>query len=93
MFIFRYTAHRKIPGPKENLVFIFTSFHETGTIGIIKYFTDPASLEELRSKFIQELGHVPQYFEILFKASGYDRTVYSTEILFIHEISPEENFW
>jgi hypothetical protein len=84
---------RKIPGPNENLVFIFTSFHETGTIGIIKYFTDTASLQELQNKFIEKLGYIPQYFEILFKASGYDRTVYSTEILFIHEISPEENFW
>jgi len=84
---------RKIPGPNKNIVFIFTSFHETGTIGIIKYFTDPKSLKQLEETITNKLGRVPEYFEILFKASGYDRTVYSTEIIHIHEISPEENFW
>ncbi|MBN2102863.1 winged helix-turn-helix domain-containing protein [bacterium] len=84
---------RKIPGPNKNIVFIFTSFHETGTIGIIKYFMDPQSLKQLESKFVEKLGHVPEYFEILFRASGYDRTVYATDIIYLHEISPEENFW
>ena len=84
---------RKIPGPNKNIVFIFTSFHETGTIGIIKYFMDPQSLKLLENKFIDKLGYVPEYFEILFRASGYDRTVYATDIIYLHEISPEENFW
>ncbi|MBN1783237.1 hypothetical protein JW948_19030 [bacterium] len=84
---------RKIPGPNNNVVLIFTSFHETGTIGITKFFTDPARLQELESKFRDKLGYVPQYFEVLFKASGYDRTVYATDIIYLHEIKSEENFW
>ena len=88
-----YGIVRKIPGPNKNIVFIFTSFHETGTIGIVKYFTNKESLEKLEELFIRRFGHVPLYFEIIFKASGYNRTVYSTEIIYIKEIDPDTTFW
>jgi hypothetical protein len=83
----------KIPGPNKNIVFLFTGFHETGTVGIIKYFTDPKSLKKLEQLFIKKLGNIPQYFELLYMASGYDRTVYTTEILHIHEINQDATFW
>lgn len=84
---------RKIPGPQKNNVLMFCSFHETGTIGIVKYVTQPDSLRSLESALIRETGHVPDYFEILFKATGYDRTTYTTTLLDIREINPAMRFW
>ncbi|HPG41491.1 MAG TPA: hypothetical protein PLP19_19375 [bacterium] len=88
-----YGIVRKIPGPDKTIIFIFTSFHDTGTIGIIKYFTDPKSLAELEELFIKKYHHVPEYFEIFFKASGYNRTAYKTEIDSVYEIKPETPLW
>ena len=88
-----YGIVRKIPGPNKNIVFVFTSFHETGTSGMVKYLTEPKSLRELKKLLEKKYGYVPQYFEILFKTHGYDRTAYSTEIEHIHEINPDIKFW
>jgi len=88
-----YGIVRKIPGPTNNIIFIFTSFHETGTIGIIKYFMNQATLQELEQKFMQKMGHVPPFYEILFKASGYNRTDYTTEIVYLTEIGPDIKLW
>jgi hypothetical protein len=88
-----YGVVRKIPGPNNNIIFIFASFHETGTTGIVKYFLDATCLGELKNLFMQKYGRVPDYFEILFKASGYDRTVYKTEIIYLQEIDPGMTFW
>lgn len=88
-----YGVVMKIPGPNNNIIFIFTGFHETGTVGIIKYFTDPKSLKKLEQLFIEVLGKIPQYFELLYMASGYDRTVYTTEILHVHEINQDASYW
>jgi len=88
-----YGFVRKIPGPTNNIVYIFTSFHETGTIGIMKYFMNELTLKELEQKFIDKLGRVPPFFEILFKASGYNRTDYTTEIVYLREVSADMKFW
>lgn len=88
-----YGIMRKIPGPDNNCIYIFTGFHETSTIGIAQYFTDPEKLEELKSILKKKFGHVPEYFEMVFKATGYNRITYSTEILSIFELSAEEHFW
>ena len=84
---------RKIPGPNKNTVLMLCSFHETGTIGITKYLTHPDSLNALESTLTERLGYVPQYFEALFRATGYDRTNYTTTLLHIHEIRPAMRFW
>jgi hypothetical protein len=88
-----YGIVRKIPGPNGKIIFTFTSFHETGTVGIVKYFTDPEALNELCTLFTAKFGHIPQYYEILFQASGYNRTVFTTEIEYVAEIGPNTKFW
>ena len=88
-----YGIVRKIPGPGKNTIFIFTSFHETGTIGIIQYFTDPDSLKELEKYIHEELGYVPEYFEMLFKATGYNRTTYKTEFEHVFAIDENGELW
>lgn len=88
-----YGIARKIPAPNNNIIFIFTSFHETGTVGIVRTFTNPESLKKLENQMRDHFGHVPDFFEVVFKASGYNRTVYDTEIIYMKEITSNENFW
>lgn len=88
-----YGLARKIPGPNHTTIFMFTSFHETGTHGIVKYFTQQTTLAELDELLIDKFGHVPPYFEILFRASGYNRTVYTTSVEQVFEIPAESVFW
>ncbi|MBN1481605.1 hypothetical protein EH223_04510 [candidate division KSB1 bacterium] len=88
-----YGIARKIPGPDHKTIYMFTSFHETGTHGIVKYFTEEETLQELEAKFVQKFNYIPDYFEILFQASGYNRTVYTTKIEQIFEIHADSAFW
>ena len=88
-----YGIARKIPGPNGITIMMFTSFHETGTHGVVKYFTEASTLEELDAILHEKFGHVPPYFEILFRASGYNRTVYTTAIEQIFEVDADSVFW
>lgn len=88
-----YGIVRKIPGPDKTIIFIFTSFHDTGTIGIVKYFTNQQTLAELETIFIKKYNYVPEYFELIFKASGYNRTAYKTDIDSVFEIKPQDPLW
>lgn len=88
-----YGLFRKIPGPTKNVIYIFTSFHDTGMIGIIQYFLQKKTLQEIENRCIKKFGSMPQYFEILFKSSGYNRTVYTTEIEDVYEIDSSKEIW
>jgi hypothetical protein len=88
-----YGLFRKIPGPSKNVIYIFTSFHETGIIGIIQYFIQAETLKEIENMCRDKFGYLPSYFEILFKSSGYNRTVYTTEVEQIYEINPNKVIW
>ena len=88
-----YGLVRKLPGPNDNVIYIFSSFHETGTIGIVDFFTDTEKIQTLYNMMKKEFGYIPKYFELSFKATGYNRTPYSTEILNIFEIGPDKHFW
>ncbi len=94
--VFNHIDHgiaRKIPAPDGKTIFMFTSFHETGTHGIVKYFTEPETLQELEGLFLEKFGYIPDYYEMLFQASGYNRTVYTTKIEKIFEIDADSVFW
>ncbi len=71
----------KLPGPSENSVFIIASFHSLGVPEVIRYLTTKESSLELRKHFESKYGTIPQYFELLFRVVGIDKTAYSTEIL------------
>ncbi|MDZ7723032.1 MAG: helix-turn-helix domain-containing protein [candidate division KSB1 bacterium] len=88
-----YGSVRKIPGPGGNTIIILASFHETGTTGIVKYLTDPESIKTLNQIMIRRFGRLPDFFEFLFKSTGYDRTTYKTEILYIQETNPNAEAW
>lgn len=76
----------KLPGPVNNSIFIIASFHSLGAPQIANYLTNPKTLSELESKLDEKYDRVPQYFELLFRVTGIDKTAYNTELLIYNEI-------
>ncbi|MFC1481166.1 hypothetical protein ACFL6E_02850 [Candidatus Neomarinimicrobiota bacterium] len=76
----------KLPGPANNTNLLIASYSSMGVPEIAKYLTDDISLAKLENHFQKELGHVPEYFEILFRVQGIDKTAYKSEILICGEI-------
>ena len=76
----------KVPGPKKNSIFIIASFHSLGAPEIARYLTHPVLRTRLDHTFSEKLGYIPDYFELLFRVSGIDKTAYSTELLICEEI-------
>jgi len=71
----------KIRGPVNNSILIVASFHSLGAPEIANYLTNPQQNEELKKLLEADEQHPAQYFEILFKVTGIDKTAYKTEIL------------
>jgi hypothetical protein len=76
----------KLPGPNKNSIFIIASFHSLGAPTIANYLTSPALRSGLEQKFMERYNAIPQYFEVLFRVTGIDKTPYSTEILIFNSI-------
>jgi hypothetical protein len=76
----------KLPGPVNNSIFIIASYHSLGAPEIADYLTDPSRRSELEKKFQEKFNNVPQYFELLFRVTGIDKTAYNTELLIYNEI-------
>ncbi|UCF62731.1 MAG: hypothetical protein JSW33_09065, partial [bacterium] len=79
----------KLPGPANNSIFIIASYHSLGAPEIANYLTNPGTVFELENKFTEKYGNVPQYFELLFRVTGIDKTAYNTELLIYNKISKE----
>lgn len=77
----------KIPGPAKNPVFILASYHSLGTPEIANYLTNPVTRRELEKKFIEKFGEVPEFFELVFRVTGIDKTAYSTELLIFDKLN------
>lgn len=88
-----YCTFIKIPGPNNSTIFLFTSFYATGSVGAIKYLTNEDTLNELKLKFEKDFENIPPYFIIVFKSTGYNREVLSTELVKIKEITPQSIAW
>jgi len=80
----------KLPGPANNSIFIIASYHSLGAPEIANYLTNPTTVSELEKKFIEKYGSVPQYFELLFRVTGIDKTAYNTELLIYNKITKEK---
>jgi hypothetical protein len=79
----------KLPGPVDNSIFIIASYHSLGAPEVVNHLTQAATRKAVEQQFIQKYGYVPQYFEILFRVTGIDKTAYSTEMLIFNEIKKE----
>ncbi len=77
----------KLPGPANNSIFIIASYHSLGAPEIVNYLTATATRKGVEQKFIDKYGKMPQYFEILFRVTGIDKTAYNTEMLIYNEIT------
>jgi hypothetical protein len=71
----------KLPGPVNNSILIIASYHSLGAPEIANYLTDPGRKKELERILLERSETLPQYFEILFRVTGIDKTAYKTEIL------------
>ncbi|GAB4374921.1 MAG: hypothetical protein Kow0042_19900 [Calditrichia bacterium] len=79
----------KLPGPAGNIIFIIASYHSLGAPEIADYLTSISKRTELDNLFYRRYGHIPKYFEILFRVTGIDKTAYHSEILICNKISGE----
>jgi len=87
-----YALVVKLPGPNRNAIWIFAGFGHISLIETVKHFTHPLLLKQIESELEEEHGHIPQYFESLFKVSGYKRTGFNTEMQFSHELGRDFKF-
>lgn len=76
----------KLPGPVGNSIIIIASYHSLGAPEIANYLTNPETRKELEKKFQEKFNNMPQYFELLFRVTGIDKTAYNTELLIYNEI-------
>lgn len=83
-----YCLVRKIPGPSNNSIFLFITFHESAIASAVDYLFDANSLKELEMLFNDKLGYLPKYYDIVFESSGFERMAYKTSIVFLDEIIP-----
>jgi hypothetical protein len=84
----------KLPGPANNSIFIIASYHSLGAPEIANYLTNPETRKELEKNFQEKFNKIPQYFELLFRVTGIDKTAYNTELLIYNELraqSPSRN--
>lgn len=77
----------KLPGPANNSIFIIASYHSLGAPEVVNYLINAETRKSVEEKFISKYGEVPQYFEILFKVTGIDKTAYETEMLVYNKIT------
>lgn len=81
---------RKLPGPRNNTIILFVSFFDTGMRAAMNFISDPNEVKGLEQVFVRQFGHVPKYIDVLFKVSGYSRTVFKIGVEHLHEINPQK---
>jgi DNA-binding winged helix-turn-helix (wHTH) protein len=88
-----YCLFRKIPGPNKNTIYVFSSFFGAARDATIKKMLSKNFSDELEKLFINKYGKMPDYFDILFKTSGFSRTAFTTNIEFIHKTNSSKKKW
>ena len=71
----------KIRGPVNNAIYIIASYHSLGAPEVANYLISAEGEAELKNLFEQKYSEVPEYFGILFRVTGIDKTAYKTEVL------------
>jgi len=89
-----YCLFRKIPGPNKNTIYLFVSFFGAARDAAIKKMLNKKYSKVLNKLFQEKYGEMPEYFDVLFKTSGFSRTAFTTKIEFIHKTnSSVKNWW
>lgn len=76
----------KLPGPVDNSILLICSYHSLGAPEIANYLVNRETRVAVENKFREKFDRMPDYFEILFRVTGIDKTAYNTEILIFNEI-------
>ena len=83
-----YAIVAKFPGSYNNTIMLITSFSSFGQVEPLKILTSYNFEEELKeANFIKET--IPEYFEILFRVEGIDKSGLNTDIVRFMEINKE----
>ncbi|WP_430907357.1 hypothetical protein [Maribacter sp. 2-571] len=88
-----YTFISKIPGPGTNKIYLFGGLWDIGADEGLKNFTNPELRKTLEKTMVKTFGYVPEYYEILMEANGYDRMGIDSKIIRINEIQKEKVVW
>ncbi len=89
-----YCLFRKLPGPNNNTIYMFISFFKHGLSAGINFMLQEKSLIELQKLLEKKYGKTPEYFDVLFKSTGYSRTAFKTSVEYIHKTDPTKlNIW
>ncbi len=83
-----FCLFRKLPGPNNNTIYMFVSFFQPGLSAATNYMLDEKSLNRLTQKLKSKYGKLPEYFDVVFKTSGYSSTPFKTSIEYINKIDP-----
>ena len=88
-----YCIVKKLPGPNRNTILLVSSFSASGSRGAVKYLTGPGTLSELTDLFETKYEKFPEYFELLFKVSGYERSDLDTKVIEYRKVEPDAELW
>ena len=88
-----YCIFAKVPGPSDNIIMLFISFHATGTCGGTEFLTHPVTMQRTEDILKKKYGEVPKFFEILFEVHGFNRINLKSEIKDFFQIDSTAKFW
>lgn len=85
-----YALVAKLPGPKQNTLYLFISNHDIGQIQALRHFTNPESLKYLQS--LSDKHAHTEFFEMFFEVKGYLNTGLNIELLHYFPVSPDYSY-
>ena len=86
-----YVFVAKIPGPHNNVIYLFNSIYDIGCIEAVKYFTMLDSVKSFEKQTFTDAS----YFTALFKVEGIKRSAVSFNLVGYNSITDStlNNFW
>ncbi len=81
-----YAYAAKIPGPENNVVYLFFGMDYNSRVSSVRKMLDGSFLQELRGLAEERFGQFPRYFEVLWKVGGYKEAAYKHEIIYFNKL-------
>lgn len=80
-FIARY------PGPNDNFIFMFSGLWDSAASESLRSFTMESKISEMEDYMKNQLGYIPNYFEMLIEVNGVDRIGFEGRVLIFNEVT------
>jgi len=81
-----YAYVAKIPGPENNVVYLFFGMDYNSRVSSVRKMLDGSFLQELKGLAEERFGQFPRYFEVLWKVGGYKEAAYKHEIIYFNKL-------